>query len=116
MVVIVMVVEGCCPWLLGSARLPRGSGWCMAWAGRPGAGQDAEGPPLERSGRRGGLLIAGEASHDSVRDRGPAGELGLEGRHRGDGLRRGADPQDVGFVLVIDGRVKDLYEEGRQVG
>src|SRR2546426_1924471 len=86
----------------------------MAWAGRPGAGQDAVSPPLERGWRRGGLLIAGELRHERGRERGPAGELSLERCHGGNRLRCSADPQNVGFVLVIDGRVKDLYEEGRQ--
>ena len=49
---------------------------------RAGAGV----PTLERGRRRGCLLIAGEAIHDVGWDRGPAGELGLERRDRGDGL------------------------------
>jgi hypothetical protein len=45
-------------------------------------------PLLERGRRRGRLLIAAKAVHDIGGDRGPAGELGLERRHGGDGLRR----------------------------
>ena len=76
--------------------------------------QELERPPLERGGRRGRLLLAGELRHERRRERGPAGELGLERRHGGDRLRRGADPQDVGFVIVFNGRVEDLCEEGGQ--
>ena len=59
-------------------------------------------------------MIAGEAVHEVGRDRGPAGELGLERRHGGDGLWRSADPQDACFVIVLDGGVEDLREEGHQ--
>ena len=76
--------------------------------------QELECPALERGRRRGGLLIAGEAVHDVWRDRGPAGELGLERRDRGDGSRGGADPQEAGVRVILDGRIERLREERDQ--
>lgn len=73
-------------------------------------------PALERGGRRGGLLIAAKAVHDVRGDGGPAGKLGLERCHGGDLLERGADPQAVGLVVLLDRRVEYLYEKGLEVG
>jgi len=67
-------------------------------------------PLLERGRRRGRLLIADEAVHDVGGDRGPAGELGLEHRDRGDRLWGGTDPQEARGLVVLDGRIEDLRE------
>ena len=88
--------------------LPSGCGLGTAWAGRPRVIQELECPALEGGRRRGGLLIACEAVRDGGRDRGPAGELGLERCHRGDLLERGADPQEVCLCLVLDRGVEDF--------
>ena len=50
----------------------------------------------------------------SGRDRGPAGELGLERRDRGDGLWCRADPQEARFVVLLDRRIEHLCEERHQ--
>ena len=44
------------------------------------------------------------------------GKLLLERRHRGELLERGADPQEVGLRVLLDGRIEDLCEERHQVG
>src|SRR5262249_574752 len=71
-------------------------------AGLPSVVQELVRPALERGGRRGRLLIAGEAVEDGGRDRGPAGELGLERRDRGDSLWGGADPQEARGRVLLD--------------
>ena len=97
---------------MGNSLLPRGLGLCTTWAGFPSTGEELVGPPLERGRRRGGLLIAGEAVYDVSGDRGPAGELGLERSHRGDRLERGANPQEVRLVVLLDGRIEYMGEKG----
>jgi len=72
-------------------------------------------PALERGRRRGGVLIAEKPVHDVRWNRGPAGELGLERRDRGDGLGCRADPQDARFRILLDRGVEDLGEK-RDVG
>jgi len=73
-------------------------------------------PLLERGRRRGRLLIADEAVEESGGDRGPAGELGLERRDRGDGPWGGADPQEARVRVLRDRRIEHLCEERAQVG
>ena len=101
---------------MGNSLLPRGLGLCTTWAGFPSAGEELVGPPLERGRRRGGLLIADEAVHNGGWDRGPASELGLERRHRGEILERGANPQELRLIVVLDRRIENLREERHQVG
>src|SRR5262245_9770981 len=71
-------------------------------------------PLLERGRRRGALLVAREAVHDVVWDGGPADELGLERRDRGNGLWCGTDPQEACVHILLDRRIKHLCEERRQ--
>ena len=89
------------------------------------AGQDASRPSHRRAGapsaasgggRRGRVLIAGEPFDDVGGDRGPAGELGLERRDRGDRLERGADPQAVGLVVLRDRWVEHVGKKRLEVG
>jgi hypothetical protein len=80
----------------------------------PSVVQELVRPELKRGRRRGRLLIADEAVHDGGGDRGPAGELGLERRDRGNGLWCGTDPQEACVRVLLDQRIKHLCEEGRQ--
>jgi len=73
-------------------------------------------PLLERRRRRGRLLIVGEAVEDGGGDRGPADELLLERRDRGDGPWGGADPQETRVRVLLDRRIEHLREECTQVG
>jgi len=68
-------------------------------------------PLLERRRRRGRLLIVGEAVEDGGGDGGPADELGLERRDRGDGPWGGADPQETRGLVVLDCGIEHLREE-----
>src|SRR5919108_6499273 len=109
-----MAVEGGCAGPAGSTRLPRGGALRTARAGLPSVVQELVRPALERGRRRGRLLIAAQAGHDVGGYRGPAGELGLERRDRGDGPWGGADPQEARGLVVLDGRIEHLCEERAQ--
>src|SRR5262245_18388019 len=109
-----MAVEDGCAGPAGSTRLPRGGVLSTVRAGLPSVVQELVRPLLERGRRRGHLLLADEAGHNVVWDRGPAGELGLERRDRGNGLWSGADPQEACFHILLDRRIKHLCEERRQ--
>src|SRR5215471_12284370 len=106
-----MVVEGRCAWPVGSMKLPCGCALGTVGTARPCVMQELVRPLLERGRRRGRLLIADEAFHDVGGDRGPAGELGLERRDRGNRLWGGADPQEARGLVVLDGRIEHLCEE-----
>src|SRR5215813_6353747 len=71
-------------------------------------------PALERGRRRGRLLIAEQAVHHVVWDSGPADELRLERRDRGNGLWCGTDPQEACVRILLDRRIKHLCEERHQ--
>ena len=97
-----MAMDGGCAGPAGSTRLPRGGALRTVRAGLSSVVQELVRPALERGGRRGRLLLADEAVHDCGGDRGPAGELGLERRDRGDGPWGGADPQEARVRVVLD--------------
>ena len=102
---------------VGGQREARGTPLAAgeARSGRvPPAVQELVCPLLERGRRRGRVLIAGEAVEDVGGDRGPAGELGLERRHRGDGLWGGADPQEARLRILLDRWVEHVREERAQ--
>ena len=111
-----MAVDGGCAGPAGSTRLPRGCALGTVGTARPCVMQELVRPLLERGRRRGRLLIADEAFHDVGGDRGPAGELGLERRDRGDRLWGGADPQEARVRVLLDQRIEHLREERAQVG
>jgi hypothetical protein len=89
---------------------------CTTCADLPRAVQELVCPALERGRRRGCLLIAEQVVHNVVWDRGPADELRLERRDRGNGLWCGTDPQEACFRILLDRRIKHLCEERAQVG
>ena len=64
--------------------------------------EELERPLLERGGRRGRLLLADEAVHDGGGDRGPARELDLKRRDRGDRCWGGADPQEARVRVLLN--------------
>ena len=97
-------------------KLPRGYTLGTVGTALPCVMQELVRLLLERGRRRGRLLLADEAVHDVGGDRGPAGELGLERRDRGDGCWGGADPQEARVRVLLDQRIEHLREERAQVG
>jgi len=110
------VLDDSCLWPEGSAWHPSGCGLGTIQAGLLRAVQALQCPALQRGGRRGGLLIAEQAVHNVVWDRGPASEPGLERRDRGNGSWGGADPQETRGLVVLDGWIEHLREERAHVG
>src|SRR5262244_1186829 len=97
-------------------KLPRGCGLGTVGTALPCVMQELVRPALERGGRRGGVLIAAQAVHHVVWDGGPADELGLERRDRGNGLWCRANPQEARFLVLLDRWIEDLRKERHEVG